>query len=158
VKKDRLWIHLALVGLGALLVYAAVFAWVEHRRTRLGPWEVIFIHEPPEAPQLLINHEQLGIRDVAVILPTLTNCPATNAILQFGPGREVPFEVPFGRCTHQDPLFLPGVVALELGGQQIQIFPRALKINDAEHPWKAGLTIEATAEVTPSGRESDTRP
>lgn len=149
MKKDRLWIHLALVAAGALLVYAAVFAWVEHRRTRLGPWEITFVHEPPEAPRLLINHQRLGIRDVTVTLPTLTNSPATNVTMQFGPGRETPFEVPFGRCTHQDPLFLPGVVALELGQQRIQIFPRALNVNEVEHAWETGLRLEA-AGFTPA--------
>jgi len=147
MKQDRLWRHLAIALAGAVLVYAVVFAWLEHRRVRLGPWEVTFVHEPPDTPRLSIHHQKLGISDVTVILPINPAAAVTNVTLQFGPGRVVPFDVPLGECTYQDPLFLPGVVALELEGQQVQMFPRALKVNGVDHQWESGLTIEATAEA-----------
>jgi hypothetical protein len=152
MKPDRLWCHLAIALAGAVVLYIAMFLWLEHRRTRLGPWEVTFVHQPPASPRLIVAQPRLNISDVQIALPTHLTATATNVTLRFDAGRTVPFEVPFGQCTYQDPLFLPGVVALDVGGQKIQMFRRALSINGVEHAWEPGLRIDATGGAAVTNR------
>ena len=39
MKRDGLLRHLVLALLIALVLYAVAFTGIEHRRTRLGPWD-----------------------------------------------------------------------------------------------------------------------
>jgi hypothetical protein len=145
VKKDRLWKHLTIAFVLALVLYAVGFSWIEHRRARLGPWQITFVHQPPARPFIEINQDRLGIRNVQVRFPAMANLPATNSTMAFLPGQPVPFDVPFGQCVFQDPTFLPGTVALQIGAHVIEILPRALSLDGKETAWKSGLQIEAQA-------------
>jgi len=144
MKRDRLWKHLAICFVAALGLYIVGFTWVEHRRSRLGPWEVTFIKTEASPPTLQINQPGLDISDVTVELPgDHQDVAATNAQLRFEPGQQVPFPVPFGECVFMDPIFLPGTVTLRVYGHEIQMLPRTLTVNGEEHPWESGLHVVA---------------
>lgn len=141
MKRDHfLW--RAILGFALILIgYLAVFKWIEHRRVVKGPWVVTFAAESG-VPVLIVNQHKLDIHDVRITFPD--ERAATNAAqaLKFSQARAVPFDVPFGKCVFLDPMFLPGTVALEMFGHEIQLLPRALTIDKAERPWRNGETIE----------------
>jgi hypothetical protein len=124
----------------ALVVYGVCFALIQHRRTANGPWEVTFAVEEG-TPALIVNQSKLGIANVRIVFrsgPATTNSLPT---IRFDQTRPAPFDLPFGRCVFLDPLFLPGTVALEAFGHQIQLMPRTLTIDRVEHRWRSGETI-----------------
>ena len=90
---------------------------------------------------MLINHAKLGIEDVSIQLPATTTSSPTNAAIQFLPGTEVPFDVPFGKCVFLDPIFLPGTVTLEIGGHLIEMMPRQLTVDTNHYRWEPGLAV-----------------
>jgi hypothetical protein len=56
----------------------------------------------------------------------------------------VPFDVPFGKCVFMDTTFLPGTLAFELFGHEIQLIPRVLTIDKQEQPWRSNVIIPVT--------------
>jgi hypothetical protein len=144
-KRDRIWKHLGIAFAATLTLYLIGFSWVEHRRTRLGPWAVTFVKEPGSAPLIQIDHTALQVTNVQIRFNTGTDAAPTNARVDFVAGREVPFPVPFGECVFMDPLFLPGTVTLELFGHRVQMLPRTLMIDGLEHGWKSDSIIDIHA-------------
>lgn len=141
MKSDGI-LKLALpIFLAALAAYAIAFHLIERRRVSKGPWRVTFEYTAG-SPTLRINQPVLGITNVLLIF---TNQPGSQATapqaLEFATARAVPFAVPFGQCVFQDTLFLPGTVALELFGHQIQLLPRVLTIDHSEHAWRSEQVI-----------------
>lgn len=127
-----------------LIAYAASYAFIQHRRVAKGPWEVTFTREAG-APALVVNQTRLGIANVRLVFSgaqATTNLPQT---LRFADARPVPFDLPFGKCVFLDPLFLPGTVAFELFGHEIQLLPRVLTIDRVEYPWQSNATITLIA-------------
>ena len=55
-----------------------------------------------------------------------------------------PFDLPFGKCVFLDTLYLPGSMAMELFGHQIQLMPRTMLIDRLEHAWLSGEKILLT--------------
>jgi len=141
MNSNRLWKHLLVVFVAALALYVAGFAWLEHRRHRLGPWEVSFISEPASTPRIRINQAALQITNVQVEFNELTPTAPTNATIAFVGGQAVPFPVPFGECVFMDPTFLPGTVTLRLFGHEIELLPRTLRVDDREHAWQSEMRI-----------------
>ena len=141
-KRDRLRKHLAIAFAAALVLYLAVFSWIEHRRTRMGPWRVTFVKESTSAPLIRIDQPALQITNVQIEFSTVTNAASTNMTVNFVAGQVVPFPVPFGECVFMDPLFLPGTVTLNLFEHQVQMLPRTLSIDDIEYAWEPGRRIE----------------
>ena len=125
----------------ALTGYAVLFAWIGHRRVVKGPWTVTFTVES-ESPVLIVNQLKLGLRDVRIVFADERAATNLTRSVDFAQPRMVPFEVPFGRCVFFDPLFLPGTVALEIHGHEIQLLPRVLTIDKVERPWQSGETIQ----------------
>lgn len=123
-----------------VLGYALAFHWIENRRIARGPWIVDFGYEGVAA-RLTVNQPSEGITNVQIQIISgaiWTNVPAE---VRFVTARNVPFEVPFGQCVFQDILFLPGTVALRVGGHEVQLMPRCLTIDKVEHPWRSGTVI-----------------
>lgn len=153
MKRDSLLERALLVFGIALLLYLIAYTAIEHRRTRRGPWQVTFTNGPPNVAAILINHPKLGITNVQISFVceaiALTNDTRT---LEFGQARPVPFAVPFGKCLFLDTTFLPGTVALDLLGHEIQLLPRVLTIDRIERPWRSGETIALTnaLRITPA--------
>ncbi len=148
MKSNSPWKQFALVGLVVLVGYFAVFNWVEHRRVARGPWQITFT-QTNNSPALVINQSTLGITNVTILFANETATTNLNQTVAFGQGRSVPFDLPFGKCVFLDPLFLPGTVACEMFGHQIQIMPRAITIDDSEHSWVSGETVVLTNKPAP---------
>jgi hypothetical protein len=148
MKRDNFLWRALLIFAVALIGYAVIFKWIGHRRVVKGPWAVTFATES-DVPILIVNQPKLGIRDVRIVFAgeRVTTNPAQT--LDFAQPRPVPFEVPFGKCVFLDPLFLPGTVALELFGHEIQLLPRVLTIDKVERPWRNGETVELQNVSTP---------
>lgn len=143
MNPKSIWKQIALVGVVALIGYIVVFNWVERRRFVKGPWRLTF-SQTNDSPMLIINQSTLGVANVALLFSGVAMTTNVNETVAFGQGRAVPFDLPFGKCVFLDPLFLPGSVACEIYGHQIQIMPRVLTIDGIEHPWISAGVISLT--------------
>lgn len=144
MKSDLPVKQMILVFAASAIAYFAVFAYIENRRTRNGPWSVIFSADSSGVPILTINEPNLQISGLKIRFQN-QSLPATNATVIFNPPKPVPFDVPFGKCIFIDTTFQPGTVVLELFGHEIQLMPRVLTIDKREIPWKSGDTISITS-------------
>lgn len=134
----------------ALVAYIVLFAFIEKRRPRNGPWVVTFCRESNAPALLRIAQHRLGLSNVIAI--GVTNVFTTNTVetIRFDTPRTVPFEVPFGRCVFLDTTFLPGTVTLQISGHEIELLPRVLVIDHREHTWNAASPIQlGPAAVSP---------
>ena len=141
MKRNSLALQIVLVFVAALIGYVVVYGWIDHRRVFKGPWVVTFSSES-SAPAISVNQSTLGIRDVRLVF---AGAPATSNVTQtveFSQARPWPYAVPHGRCVFMDTTFLPGTIALEVFGHEIQLMPRVLTIDKVERPWRSGETIE----------------
>ncbi len=154
---QRFFRHLVLALLGALVMYACLFYAIEHQRTRAGPWQIRFQLVNGGVPALFIDQPRLGITNVEIALPgagTVTNS-VSAVTLVFDQAREVPFDVPFGRCIFLDTTTLPGTVVLQLDRHEIQLLPRVLTIDGTERRWRSQERIALAA--TNGVRKADPR-
>jgi len=148
MSQERFGRKILWVGAVSAAAYFALFTWIEHGRNRQGPWEVVFARFTNGLPCLEIRQPALGIRDVRVVFPAnlATNAPVLPEQRVFNEARATPFELPFGRCVFLDTLSLPGTVAIEVGGRQVQLLPRVLTVDGVERPWRGPETIILPAE------------
>jgi hypothetical protein len=158
MNKDNPLKHFVCAFLLALVIYAVFYASIERRRARNGPWQVTFTNDPAGSPAVLINQSRLSISNVQISFPgetfssakvTITN-PALTALkpgddgpplnagvtLIFDQPRQVPYDLPFGKCIFMDTTFLPGTVTFQFFGHEIELLPRVLMIDHEEHPWR----------------------
>lgn len=157
MRSDNPLKHFGLAFLLALIIYAIFYQGIEHRRSRNGPWQVTFTNDSVGAPTILINQTKLSITNVELRFPGETlpfaNATPTNrqltarapdesgspgssgGTLIFSQPRQVPYNVPFGKCVFMDTTFLPGTVTFQLFGHEIELLPRVLMIDHEEHPW-----------------------
>lgn len=143
MKSDNLPRNLVVVFALALVLYIVAYSGIESRRTRQGPWQITFTNDATGSPALLINQPRLAITNVLIrfpgeMVPSFTNSVTTLAPLQ---PRPVPFDLPFGRCVFMDVTSLPGTLAVEIFGHEIQLLPRVLTLDRAEQPWRSGTQI-----------------
>lgn len=142
MKPDNLLRHLVVPFAIAVVVYVIFYTGIEHRRTRNGPWEVIFTNDVSGAPELIINQPKLAITNVQIVFPVETNLPSGQAVaIAFSQPREVPYDVPFGKCVFMDTTFLPGTIVFDLFGHEVQLIPRVLTVDKQEIPWRSNATI-----------------
>jgi hypothetical protein len=137
------WQSLGLIALASLVGYLAIFYGVEHHRRKDGPWLLTFT-EVEQSPALIISHPKLGLSNITIQFvgaEVPTNLPQT---IQFQHGEVAPLPLPFGTCVFLDTLYLPGTVACEIFGYEIQILPRTLTIDRGEYPWAASQKILLT--------------
>jgi hypothetical protein len=140
MKSDNLFRHFAIPFGIAVLVYIIFYAGIEHRRTRKGPWEVTFTNDASGAPALLITQSNLGVTHLQITFPGETNRAETPS-LNLSQPREVPYDIPFGKCVFMDTTFQPGTIVFDMFGHEIQLIPRVLTIDKKEIPWQSGKTI-----------------
>ena len=141
MKSSRLGFQLLLVFATALIGYAVLYGWIEHRRVVKGPW-VVNCSSESGVPVLTVNQSTLGIRDVRIVFPGGRGASNVTQTIEFSKARPWPYAVPFGQCVFMDTTFLPGTIALEVLGHQVQLMPRVLTIDKVERPWRSGETIE----------------
>ena len=139
MKSDNLFRHLVVPFAIAVVVYVISYSWIEHRRTRKGPWEVTFTNDTSGAPALVINQPSLAITNLQITFPGETN--RTNASVSFKTPQDVPWDLPYGKCVFMDTTFLPGTITIDLFGHEIELIPRVLTIDQKEMPWGSGKTI-----------------
>jgi hypothetical protein len=135
--------HFALAFAFALILYIIMYNFIEHRRTRNGPWQVDFTATPKSAPTLTINQPRLNLADFRIVFTNETSAD-TNVVLIFRQPKPIPYPVPFGICLFEDLTFQPGTVVFNLYGHEIQLIPRILTIDTREYPWHSGDTITLT--------------
>ena len=139
MRSDGLLKHLAICAVIAVVFYVTVFAWIEHRRTFKGPWEMVFRTDAAGTPALVISQTHFNISETLVFPGQTVSATNMSRTVVFGPTAP---DLPFGELLFQDPTFLPGTVAMRLFGHQVEAFPRALTVDKKEYPWKAGAVIE----------------
>jgi len=134
--------HFVFAFLIALVVYAAFYYGIEHRRTRNGPWIVTFTNTPAGRPSLVVNQPRLALTNVRICFAgeAATNSDIPETLI-FAQPRQVPYPVPFGKCVFMDTTFLPGTVTFDLFGHEIELLPRVMMIDHEERPWRSGEVI-----------------
>jgi hypothetical protein len=140
MKSDNLFRHVAIPFGIAVLVYVIFYFGIEYRRTRKGPWEVTFTNDASGAPTLVINQPNVGVTNLQITFPGETN-RIEKISRAFSQPREVPYDLPFGKCVFMDTTFLPGTIVFDLFGHEIQLIPRVLTIDKKEMPWQSEKTI-----------------
>ena len=133
----------------ALILYATFYSFIENRRTRQGPWRVGFDVEGG-IPSLVVNEPQLGLANVKITFPGEA-ISTTNSTLVFLQPRDVPFDVPFGKCVFEDTTFQPGTVVFNLFGHEVQLMPRVLTIDHQEYAWQSDKNFAVNKASTSPG-------
>lgn len=149
VKRDNPAKHFIFAFVIALVGYIIVYHFIEHRRTRKGPWQVTFTNTPSGNAEIIINQASLDISNVQIQFTnsTLTNFSAMT--YWFSQPKRVPYEVSFGRCVFMDTTFLPGTITFQLYGHEIELLPRVLILDRQEHKWVSGESV-VLAPIAPS--------
>lgn len=160
MKRDGILGRALLVFGIAVLVYVLAYNAIERRRNAKGPWQVTFAQREGSAASITINQPALGITNVQILLVGSTNAPDGGGepsisktslrepmTLTFSQARKTPFDVPLGKCVFLDTVFLPGTVVLEAFGHQIQLLPRVLTVDGAEHPWQSESKITLSQRI-----------
>jgi hypothetical protein len=146
MKPDNLLRHIWVPFVVAVAVYVFFYTGIEHRRTRNGPWEVVFTNNAAGAPGLIINQPKLAISNLQITFPGESNVVSPqDASLDLSQPRNVPYPVRFGKCVFMDTTFLPGTIVFDLFGHEIQLIPRSLRIDGKEIPWQSNATIPVAA-------------
>jgi hypothetical protein len=128
---------IAITFVAAVVFYALAYSWLSRKQVVGGPWIVAFTNAIAGAPAIVIHQPQLGVSNVTVQFVG-AETPASN-----GTGRVI-FDkpkrpLPFGEVIHDDLMFLPGVVTLDLFGHEVEL-QRALILNRQRFDWKSGAT------------------
>jgi hypothetical protein len=155
-SSDRLPRHLA-IGFGlALVIYAAFFTCDQRVRQHKGPWEVTFMTNSAGLPAITVNQPNLSITNVQIVFggETLSNGISGTRVV-FDKPQQV---IPFGKTKFEDLTYLPGSVAFDFFGHEVELLPRTLYLNKKEYPWKPGAIYELTpAEKLPPSASYDPR-
>jgi hypothetical protein len=133
--------HFAIAFAIAMVLYVVTFGWIQHRRTRKGPWQIAFTNNAGISA-IVINQPWLQLTNVTLLFPgqpllAPTNQPPTG----FRDPRPTPFDAGFARCIFEDLTFLPGTVTFKAYNHEIELLPRVLIIDQHETPWKSGESI-----------------
>lgn len=139
-SSDKLPRHLA-IGFGlAIIVYAAFFSCDQRLRKRKGGWEVTFGTNVSGFAALKVNHSDLGVTNVQITFrgETVTNINVTGRVVFDRPQQAIPF----GKVKFEDLTYLPGSVAFDFFGHEVELLPRTLYLNKKEHAWKSGAVFE----------------
>ena len=133
-----------------IVMYVALYALIENRRTHNGPWRLTFTTNGYNEPALVINQPKLGITNVTFVFPNQTFSRTNLASEAFTQPIGTPFELPFGQCIFMDLTSLPGTLVFQISGHEIQLLPRTLTVDKQEQPWHTDERFSLPAlKVTP---------
>ncbi len=151
-SSDRLPKHL-LIGFGcALLVYVVFFSCDQRLRLRKGPWEVVFRTNAVGWATIEVSQGTLGVKTTVTFVGETATNQGTVAFDR--PGKRPPF----GTVKFEDLTYLPGSVAFDFYGHEVELLPRTLYLNKKEHAWQTNEVIELkAAEKLPPGMSYDPR-
>jgi len=159
MKADNPIKHFALAFCLALVCYLVFYNWIEHRRTRKGPWQMSFTNDAAGTPRMIINQPALGLTNIELVFPgqIITNRNVLGT-LSFAQPRPVPHEVGFATCVFMDTTFLPGTLTFRVFGHEVEFLPRTMIIDHEERAWTSGRTIELPAAGVAGPRDEGRRP
>jgi hypothetical protein len=140
VKSSGQSRHFLIALLLAVVIYGATYYSMEYQRTRHGPWRLTFSAGGTNSPALLINEPGLHLENLRLDFPG-QSAAATNATVVFDQPRDVPFDLPLGKCIFMDAMSLPGTVTLVLFGHEIELLPRTLTIDKKDYPWQSNTNL-----------------
>ena len=152
-SSDKLPRHLLIAFGLAVVIYAAFFTCDLGLRRRKGPWTVEFQTNAAGQTAITVNQPSLGITNVQVVF---LNESATNTgrVIFDRPQRPIPF----GKTKFEDLTYLPGSVAFDFFGHEVELLPRTLYLNKKEHAWKPNEVIQlAPDQKLPPGASYDPR-
>lgn len=153
-STDKLPRHLAVGFLLALTVYITFFSCDQRLRHRKGPWEVSFHTNSAGYAAITVNQRSMNLSNVQIVF---TGESITNA------GGNIAFDkpqqpVPFGKVKFEDLTYLPGSVAFDFFGHEVELLPRTLYLNKKEVPWRPGAVHELKpSEKLPADASVDPR-
>ena len=123
-----------------LALYASVFAGIEYRRHKHGPWNVEFVTDAAGQPAIRVAQAHLGIGAVEITFAgerldrtNLQERVACDRVLR---------PLPFGKRIFEDLTFLPGTETVDFFGHEVELLPRVLIVNRREIPWQSGQRLE----------------
>ena len=149
MKSDNPIKHFAFAFAIAVAIYFIAYSSIEHRRTRKGPWQVTFATSTNGEPRMIIDQPTLHLENVEIVFAGEVAAFTNNlTTLQFSQPRQVPYEVPFGKCIFMDTTFLPGTLTFQFFGHEIELLPRVMIIDHREQPWRSGSTITLSRSQT----------
>ena len=140
-RSDKLPRHLLIAFISALVIYAGFFTCDQAMRRRHGPWEVQFGTNDAGHAAITIQQPSLQITNVQVVFLGETATNSGNVVFY-----RPQLSIPFGKKKFEDLTYLPGSVAFDFFGHEVELLPRTLYINKKEHPWKAGAVYEVRAD------------
>ena len=130
------FVSVALTFVAAAVFYALAWSWLSRKQVAGGPWTVMFTNSPAQVPAIIIRQPQLGISNVTVQFIGEQVATGTPAMVVFDQPKRA---LPFGEVIHDDLMFLPGVVTLDLFGHEVEL-QRSLILNRQSVPWQSGAT------------------
>jgi hypothetical protein len=146
--KSGLLKHASIAFIAATVLYAISYSWIEHRRNRAGPWEVVFTRDKAGNPAVILNQPSLVITNLQISFAKEPVPETTFAqTIRFDQPHKVPFDVPLGKCVFMDTTFLPGTIVFNVYGHEIQLIPRVLTIDGKEIAWESNTNIVLSAAV-----------
>ena len=146
-SSDRLPRHLAIAFALALVIYAAFFSCDQRLRHRKGPWQFAFTTNASAFPAIIINQPTIGITNVQIVFEGETSTNVPGRVVFNRPQQSIPF----GKVKFEDLTYLPGSVAFDFFGHEVELLPRTLYLNKVEHPWKSGavFTLKPNQKLPP---------
>ena len=143
--SDKLPKHLLMGFALALGVYVAFFTCDQHLRKRKGGWQVDFSTNAAGWARIDITQPTLKIREQIVFRgEAATN---TGSVSFDRPGKPIPF----GKVKFEDLTYLPGSVAFDFFGHEVELLPRTLYLNKREIPWTGAVHELKPDEKLPPG-------
>jgi len=145
-SSDKLPRHLGIAFLLALLIYAGFFIIDQGLRKRKGPWTVSFATNAAGFAAITINQHALNLTNVQI---TFDGETATNfGRVQFDKPQQ---SIPFGKVKFEDLTYLPGSVAFDFFGHEVELLPRTLYLNKKEHAWESNtaFTLKPAEKLPP---------
>lgn len=140
--SDKLPRHLAIGFIAALLVYVTFFSCDQRLRQRKGPWEVSFQTNETGFAAIIVNQPALQITNVQIVFVGETVTNVDGSVFFQRPQQAIPF----GKVKFEDLTYLPGSVAFDFFGHEVELLPRTLYLNKKEFPWKSGARHELTTD------------
>jgi len=152
-SSDKLPRHLFIAFLLALAIYGLFFSCDMALRKRKGPWRVEFGTNAAGHAAITVSHPTLQITNVQIVF---VNETATNMGRVIFDRPQQP--IPFGKTKFEDLTYLPGSVAFDFFGHEVELLPRTLYLNKHERPWQPNEVFELTpSQKLPPGASFDPR-
>lgn len=118
--------------------YLLVFWGTEYVRGKDGPWRLVFSSDAAGVPSLLVEHPgilaggmELKFSEEKVEPGQRVECLLDKPIKP----------LPWGKRISEDLTFLPGTLAIDAFGHEVEIAPRILVVNRKEIPWGSQMHL-----------------